>query len=322
METTEGAKKERWEALDLFRGMAVFFLIIFNGFYGFAHVPWWTQHANGNGYLFADEIAPMFLFAVGLSYPLSLKKRKKDGTRSAIMHSLRRGLVLIAFGTLGTLLCFRDVKLHWGVLEMIGGCVIFCLPIILYANPYQRIAIALGLQAGWFLTCACSPPFQSSIAQFVMGGPIAIISWSPIVIIGSALSEIFGTESLRQNFRPLRLLIAEYTIIGFSLWQLGFPPNKSLINTSYIAASIALSLCLFTACIRLERFPFLKTILVPFGKNPLLLYMFSGILNQLMQLFVPVELPLRQLLPYSILEILLSSAFIFWLHKKNLVIAL
>ncbi len=314
--------KDRLAALDIFRGMAVLSLIIFNGFYGFINAPEWLKHAEWHGYTFADLIAPLFLFAVGMSLPISIKKRlEKSGLKSVLAHSAYRGLLMIAFGTIGNIICFRDFSLHWGTLEMIGGCIILSTPAIIWIPPIERVVAGFTLIFSWFLVCFFTERLHSHVILYVMGGPASLIAWSSIVLIGSAISEFFNN---RGKYGGHKMILFSTSLISGSIFLffniLNIPPNKNLVNSPYLSLSIALSCALLLIVDRLQESRILRNLLIPYGENALVMYMLSGILNMLLQSAVPADAQMSSLLPYSLLLIIASSAIIFGLHARKKII--
>ena len=312
----------RLPALDIFRGFAVLSLIVFNGFYGFSNAPRWITHTAWNGYQFADLIAPLFLFAVGMAMQLSLRKRlEKNGLKSTVGHVLLRGIILINFGIIGEILCFKSFNFYWGTLEMIGGCTIISAPIIIYLTPLKRVFTGFCIIFGWFALTALSDQLYAHIISFSMGGPGSIIAWSSIVIISSAIAGFNSDQKTRTNTEKICLFVA--LISGYIFMILNYanlPPNKNLVNSSYLSLSIALSCILFLIISQFQNLKILQTLLIPYGENALLMYMVSDSLNQILQMAVDMNTPLEILIPYSLLQILISSAIVFWLHLKKEII--
>jgi hypothetical protein len=97
-------------SIDRYRGMAVLLLIATLPMYfidAFDFTDRFTTHIIDDAFLlvpnyaFYDLIAPVFIFAAGLSFSLSFKKSViKLGKRKAIMKCVFRGLKLIAIGSL------------------------------------------------------------------------------------------------------------------------------------------------------------------------------------------------------------------------------
>lgn len=322
MTPSESNVRDRLPTLDIFRGIAVLSLIVFNGFYGFTNAPGWLTHAKWGGYTFADLIAPLFLFAVGMAMQLSLRKRfERDGLKATAKHVMFRGFLLISFGTIGDFLCFWDLDLHWGTLEMIGGATMISAPLIICLSPWKRIYAGLWIILGWFFLNALSNPLHSHIAKFTMGGPGAVIAWSSIAIIGSAISEFLTDPKTSRSYTKAILTVFLGSGLIFLLFNMiGVLPNKNLVNSPYLALSVCLCCALLVMSSAFSNFSVLRSALVPYGKNALAMYMISGSMNQLLQLSFSPDISLNQLLPYSLLLILTASGIIFRLNSKNIVL--
>jgi len=97
----EGVSR-RLASIDAFRAITMFFMIFVNDLVFDSHVPYWLEHAaEGEDRLgFADTIFPAFLFIVGCSIPLAIRKGHEKGfTRfDTLGHILRRSLALLVMG--------------------------------------------------------------------------------------------------------------------------------------------------------------------------------------------------------------------------------
>ena len=102
-------KNTRVLSIDRFRGTVIFCMVIFqfiSYFPNLGTIANISSHApNENAiyilpnYAIADVIAPMFILAIGLTYVQSFRRRaEKDGTKSAVIHFIKRNLTLIGIG--------------------------------------------------------------------------------------------------------------------------------------------------------------------------------------------------------------------------------
>ena len=93
---------QRNAAIDMFRGLTMFFMIIVNDFWKIHNVPHWLEHfaVMEDGMGLSDVIYPMFLFAMGMSIPYALDRRAARGcsTGSTVRHILSRTLALLVMG--------------------------------------------------------------------------------------------------------------------------------------------------------------------------------------------------------------------------------
>lgn len=97
-------KSIRIDAIDVFRGLTMFFMLWVNSFWSLSEVPHWLRHAaSGEDMLgFSDIIFPAFLFIMGSSVPMALENRlaKGDSVWKIVGHILTRSIALIAMGLL------------------------------------------------------------------------------------------------------------------------------------------------------------------------------------------------------------------------------
>ncbi|MBI4991969.1 MAG: DUF1624 domain-containing protein [Candidatus Harrisonbacteria bacterium] len=283
----------RLEEIDEMRGLAVFIMIIFDFLYMFTAAPPWLKHSTGNGFTIADLVAPLFLFALGLSYPLSLYRRRESrGLVSAILHFMRRSLTLILFGILGEFLVRYSLTIRWGVLQMIGLSSLLSLP-FLFVGYKKRLAAAFGFIAAWhliFLFLNVDDPNLGS-----MGGPMACLGWMSIVLLATSLMEMYEQKLLSlmefSSYVNWVLIIWLGVYVCRIIGQLHSPINKWLVTAPYILYSLEWIIPLFVVFQIKEHFDLRIPILSLLGKNALILYMLAGIFGLLVEKNLPSDLP-------------------------------
>ena len=93
---------QRLRSIDIFRAVTMLFMIFVNDVSGVTNIPAWIDHveADEDGLGFADTVFPAFLFIVGLSVPIAMKKRleKGDSWFQVSRYILTRSLALIVMG--------------------------------------------------------------------------------------------------------------------------------------------------------------------------------------------------------------------------------
>src|SRR5881396_1215239 len=89
--------RERLLSLDVFRGLTVAGMLLVNdpGTWSAIYPP--LEHAAWNGWTPTDLIFPFFLFIVGVTTHLSLRKREPQ---EMVPKILRRGLMIVGVGLL------------------------------------------------------------------------------------------------------------------------------------------------------------------------------------------------------------------------------
>lgn len=92
----------RVDSIDIFRGLTMAMMIFVNALSDVRGLPWWTYHAHANDDLmtYVDMVFPFFLFAVGMSLPLSIAQRLKRNPSLLSMwgHVAIRVIGLIVLG--------------------------------------------------------------------------------------------------------------------------------------------------------------------------------------------------------------------------------
>lgn len=93
---------KRIESIDIFRGITIFAMIFVNDLASVTNITFWLKHMpeNQSGMTIPDIVFPAFLFIVGMSIPLALKKRISSGQTNLqiIKHIVIRSAALLVLG--------------------------------------------------------------------------------------------------------------------------------------------------------------------------------------------------------------------------------
>jgi predicted acyltransferase len=122
--------------IDQFRGFAILLMVLADYFNNISTIPTSLKHAPDIGYTVIDLVAPLFVFAIGLTYGMSFRRRfDRDGAWRTYNHFLSRNLALIGLGfliTLGGVLTKNyPPTTNWGLLQALGAAGLITLPFIL-----------------------------------------------------------------------------------------------------------------------------------------------------------------------------------------------
>jgi len=97
-----GKSFQRVASIDVLRALTMFLMIFVNDVDGVRQIPDWIKHVavDESGLGFADVIFPAFLFIVGLSIPLAIQRKLKQGygTPYLIQYISVRAIALIIMG--------------------------------------------------------------------------------------------------------------------------------------------------------------------------------------------------------------------------------
>lgn len=91
-------KKQRLLALDVLRGMTIGGMILVNSAGNWGHVYAPLSHSSWNGMTTADMIFPLFMFMMGISMYISLKKFSFELHKALLMKILRRTCLIFLIG--------------------------------------------------------------------------------------------------------------------------------------------------------------------------------------------------------------------------------
>lgn len=143
-------------SIDIFRGLTMAVMIFVNALSEVRGLPWWTYHAPASVDVmtYVDMVFPFFVFAVGMSLPLSVAQRMKRNSSitSLLAHVAVRALGLIV---LGEILANAEKADHarmgmsgsaWALLALI--CAALYLNVYgesKRAKKYSRVLRAVGL---------------------------------------------------------------------------------------------------------------------------------------------------------------------------------
>ncbi|GAA4465476.1 acyltransferase family protein [Nibrella saemangeumensis] len=340
---------QRYLSLDVLRGMTVAFMIVVNtpGSWETIYAPF--RHADWHGFTPTDLVFPTFLFVVGNAMSFSQRKfdRKPNpaffgavGKRTLLIFLI--GLFLNAFpfvtrsnGEL-TLIDFSSLRIM-GVLQRIALCYLVASLVIRFARVRGALLFSafalLGYWAAAFALGSGPDPYsletnasrkldllliQSANLYHGFGLPFepeGLLSTLPSVVnvLAGYLAGVFIQKG--GNTLPTigRLAIAGLLTIGVALlWHLSFPINKPIWTSSYVLLTVGLDLLLLATLMLLidvvgaRRWTYFFEV---FGKNPLFIYMLSGIIIEL--------LILVRVGGTSLSGWLYRNLFTSWLADKN-----
>jgi len=268
----------RLAAIDQFRGFAIFLMVLADFLSDVERVPAWLKHAPDVGYTLIDLIAPMFIFAIGLTFGISFRRRlARDGAWRAYEHFITRNLALIGLGALltmgGNLTGIYKSTVPWGLLQAIGAAGLLTLPVIRLRAGW-RWAIGLALLA--FYQFMLDRFWLDQVSTAVHNGPWGALGWAALLIMATALADLFFDEAKGRRAYPWVALLV--TAAGLALAFL-VPVSKNRASASYILLSLGLSALVFYGFHLLNtRINFRSQVLSDWGMNPLILYLLHGIL--------------------------------------------
>jgi len=261
------------EAIDQFRGFAIFLMILANYMNNVSIIPAWLKHSDDVGYTGIDLVAPMFVFAMGLTYGLSFRHRlSRDGAWNTYQHFLTRYLALVGMGYLITLVWelsgIQPPSVNWGLLQALGAAGLIALLFIRLSSLWR-----------WGVGLVMLATYQLLLDRFWLedvliaphNGPWGAMSWGAMLILSTAMADLYHDH--RHSRRAFSLLSVGLLVIGLFL-SLLVPLSKDRASASYVLLSLGLSGLVFYGFHLLHQYRHLiLPILTDWGRNPLLLYL-------------------------------------------------
>jgi predicted acyltransferase len=308
---------QRFTALDVFRGMTVFFMIIVNNQAGPAFAP--LRHAAWNGFTPTDLVFPSFLFAVGNAMAFTIPKWTKLGHTSVLIKILKRTFLIFLIGYLLSWFPFfaQDASGAWslkpientrvfGVLQRIALCYGIAAVLIHFLSARNVVFAALVLLFGYWVVLLLNGDLTMlgnagiAVDKWLIGenhmykgegvpfDPEGLLSTFPAVV--NVIIGYFAGVLLRDKGKDYesiaKVLLAGVILMAIAFcWNYSFPINKKLWTSSYALYTCGISLMMIGLLVYLIDKSSLSNrwnhFFEIFGKNPLFIYVLSGIIPRL-----------------------------------------
>lgn len=305
-------------ALDVFRGMTVCFMIIVNnpGSWSFIYAP--LEHAAWHGFTPTDLVFPSFLFAVGNAMAFVMHKYEAQGDGVFWRKTLKRTFIIFLIGyLLSWFPFFTESAGSWhfrplaetrilGVLQRIALCYFFASIILHYGSKKFAVAFsAVALLSYWLIMWVYGDPndpyslvgnavFRLDLAAFgadhlyhdrgIIFDPEGILSTLPAivnVIIGYLAGDFIRKRGNSYETIAKMLLAGALLIFVALTWNMVFPINKKIWTSPFTLLTTGIDLMILPALIFMidyRKSHRWTSFFVPFGKNPLFIYILSDVL--------------------------------------------
>ncbi|HEY5392036.1 MAG TPA: DUF5009 domain-containing protein [Hanamia sp.] len=279
--------KERFLALDVFRGMTICFMIIVNtpGSGAVAYSP--LHHATWDGFTPTDLVFPSFLFAVGNAMSFSLKRYQLISNSVFLTKIIKRTVLIFLLGYLMYWFPFFDLNdagqiiaapiantRIMGVLQRIALCYFFGSLLVHYLSSKNVIIASIILLVGyWLLLLAfgdSSQPLSMSgnaglyFDRFLMGNnhlyhgeriPFDPEGWlGTLPAIVNVVIGFFAGKFIQEKGKSFeclsKLMLFGVLFIFIAIcWNIYFPINKKLWTSSFVLVTSGIDLVLISALI-------------------------------------------------------------------------
>ena len=300
----------RLKSLDVMRGLTVALMILVNN--GGEHNYSFLEHSKWNGLTPCDLVFPFFLFMMGMSTFLSLKKTEFKPS-AAIYRKIAKRTVLLFLIGLGInwfdMICngggldFAHLRI-WAVLQRIALCygVVAMLAITLNHRYFIHTIIGLIVIYMGILVFGNGYAYDASInilAQVdrsIFGidhlyhrspvDPEGLLSTIPAIahtMIGFLCCKYISIagQTVESKIKVLKVAGLVMVALGFGLSLIGFGINKRIWSPSYVFVTCGFASWILGILLQfIDNKPsskdnILTKGLLAFGMNPLFLYVMS-----------------------------------------------
>ena len=340
----------RYLSIDVFRGLAIVFMIFANIVAPFDNVPAWSKHALDYGFTYVDIGTPLFFVAIGLTYTMSFNKTvSKNGWFQAFLRFLRRYAALYGMGAIGAIYFFtkNGILFSWGVLQAIGLAGIFTLFFIKF-NRWIRMSIGIGCLAVYQYVLTIPIKIRSDMVLFgnfqhiltvpiktrillgdlnlldVHGGIIGGIGYCILLLLCTAIVDDYR-KTKKWFILTCGGVFAIAGLILHIIWYYtGWPAfggiSKERVTVSYILLTVGLGailFCLIWFIYDKKQLTRNRSILQPMGRNAILLYILHPIFILLTILILNVDSNVFLVMFLSVISVAILWSLAFFLDRKK-----
>ena len=306
---------KRLLALDILRGITIAGMILVNNPGSWGHVYTPLEHAAFNGLTPTDLVFPFFMFIMGISTYISLRKYNFTYSHATLRKIVKRTVVIFCIGLFLNLLAksvfthhlnFEELR-YLGVMQRLAiGYGVTSLVAITGKHKYFP-AIILVTLAVYFLLLAMGDGFNLSATNIVArfdvwalgtshmyhdGGmafdPEGLLSTLPAVchvMVGFYCGKLlFSAKDNDEKIQRLFLVGTILTFAGFLL-SYGCPINKKVWSPTFVITTCGLAssfLALLIWIIDIKGYQGWCVFFRSFGVNPLFIYVFAEIMGILL----------------------------------------
>lgn len=310
--------KQRFTALDVFRGMTICLMIIVNtpGDSSVTFAP--LHHAQWHGFTPTDLVFPSFLFAVGNAMSFVMRSWEKITTSAVLSKIFKRTLLIFL---LGYLMYWFPFFTHengvWalspvshtrilGVLQRIALCYCFASLMVYFLKPKTVLVISAGLLLLYWGICFwMGDPTDPLSLQgnagirldlWLMGDahmyhgegvafdPEGWLSTLPAIVnvVAGYFVGLHVQKSGKTYEGLTQLILAGFALLIIAFfWNYIFPINKKLWTSSFVLHTVGLDCMLLATIIYImdmQKRTRWGWFFEVVGKNPLTVYLLSELL--------------------------------------------
>ncbi|RPE13245.1 DUF1624 domain-containing protein [Chitinophaga lutea] len=318
-------QNQRFLSLDVFRGLTVACMILVNTPGSWAKVYGPLLHAKWHGCTPTDLVFPFFLFAVGNAMSFAMKKFNTMSNGAVVGKILKRTALIFAIGlflnwfpfvkydsegnfvlksleTLRIMGVLQRIALCYGIgallihfLKPKGALIVTCIFLLGYwailwflgGNDPYSLEGHIGLQVDLAILGE-SHMYRGEGLPFEPEGLLSTLPSVGNVVFGFLVGQ-YVQQNRHAKGMLLKLVMAGSILIVLGiLWGTVFPINKKIWTSSYTLYTVGIATLLLSILIYLVEMRGWRRgtyFFEVFGKNPLFIYVMSGVVVKLYFLF-------------------------------------
>jgi len=265
-------------ALDRFRGLAIMLMLIVNGLDTVRGIPAIVKHAPDAGFHIADAVAPLFIFAIALTFRPSFLRRAAEDKGKTYFHFVSRYLAIVGLGTVFSALSTAAGEASdWGALQSIGVAGLITL-LVVKLPAWARALVSVGVLGVYQILN--QGPIREMVFGSDHGGFLGAVSWAAMLILCTVIAELYGKGM--KAFLP-----AAATLAGIAAASAFIVPiSKNRVSASYVLVSVAMCCAAYLLVdLFTKKLPGVKKGLAAWwGENPMLFYCMHLVLLALTQM--------------------------------------
>ena len=272
----QNTSSNRLLSLDILRGITIAGMILVNNPGSWSHIYTPLGHASWHGLTPTDLVFPFFMFIMGVSTFMSLRKYNFQATKTSIWKIVKRTIIIFLIGLglnwfgqlswgLGAGQSFTTAATHFdslrilGVLQRLALAYGFAALIALFFKPKQLLWVIGTLLIGYFTILLFGNGFEKTEQNIISvfdkalwgaahmykdGGialdPEGLLSTLPSiahVLIGFLFGKMI--MDTKDNHKRVEKLLIWGTILAFAglLLQYGCPINKKIWSPTFVLIS-------------------------------------------------------------------------------------
>ena len=267
------ASSTRLISLDALRGFTIAVMIVVNYPGSEESVFFTLRHTEWNGLSLTDQVAPFFLFILGVSIVFAFSRRLDDGLPKTDLYRkiIFRAIKIYLVGMFLNLMPAFDLHtIRWtGTLQRIAIVYLFCALIFLHTNWKQQAWLAAVLLVGYWLVLTCIP--TPGIGKVMLEPGVNIVAWidsqwlpghmwrgnwdpesilTNVTSIASGITGLLAGRLMLSNYSPnekVNYLMTAGVLCAATgyFWGLVFPVNENLWTSSFVLVTSGFAALLF-----------------------------------------------------------------------------